>query len=123
MEFKEEGENKFIVENDVTKDKRNAYINGKLADTDSFANYYELLTGLTFDALDEGEPQGEPQVVITYKMLDGKEDTTTYYNYDDTFYLAVKEDSNMNMLITKQSVKQAVETANKLLEAKGGTVG
>ncbi len=123
VEFKEEGENKFIVENDVTKDKRNAYINGKLADTDGFANYYELLTGLTFDALDEGEPQGEPQVVITYKMLDGKEDTTTYYNYDDTFYLAVKEDSNMNMLITKQSVKQAVETADKLPEVKGGTVG
>ena len=123
VKFKEEGNNKIIVENGVTKDQRKEYINDINADRDAFADYYELLTGLTFDALDESTPSGEPQVIITYKLLDGSEDTTAYYNYDDTFYLAVKEGGSMNMLITKQQVKQAVEKGNKLQEAKGGAEG
>lgn len=123
VEFKEEGENKITVENGVTRDKRREYINGKPVLSDDFSDYYELLTGLTFDALDESTPNGEPQAVITYKMLDGTVDTTTYYSFDDTFFLAVKEDSNTNMLITKQQVKQAIEKANDLPEAKGGVNG
>ena len=123
VEFKEEGENKIIEENGVKKDKRKEYIGGKNVDSDAFADYYELLTGLTFDALDESAPQGEPQAVITYKMLDGKTDTTVFYNYDDTFFLAQKEGSDMNMLVTKQQVKQAIEKADKLPEAKGGIEG
>ena len=83
------------------------------------------MTGLTFDALDENEPKGEPQAVITYKMLDGSTDTTTYYNYDETFYTAVKEgsESGYNMLINKQQVKQAIEKANEVTVLTGGSEG
>ncbi len=126
VEFKEEGDKKITVdENNVTRDKRREYINGKPADSEKFVDYYELLTGLTFDALDENEPKGEPQAVITYKMLDGSTDTTTYYNYDETFYTAVKEgsESGYNMLINKQQVKQAIEKANEVTALTGGSEG
>lgn len=116
VEFKEEGDKKLTEENGSYKDKRQEYINGKAADSEKFVNYYELLVGLTFDALKEYETTGEPQAEISYHLLDGSEDKVVFYDYDDTFFAAVKGDEQQKMLINKQQVKQAIDKAKELLD-------
>ena len=116
VEFKEEGDKKLTEENGSYKDKRQEYINGKAVDSEKFVDYYELLVGLTFDALKEYETTGEPQAEISYHLLDGSEDKVVFYDYDDTFFAAVKGDEQQKMLINKQQVKQAIDKAKELLD-------
>lgn len=115
VEFKEEDGKTITEENGSVKDTRQEYVNGKPADSDKFAAYYELVVGLTFDALEEVQPSGEPQAEIAYHLLDGTEDTVRFYNYDDNFFVAVKDgnEGSLNMLITKQQVKQVVDKAKE----------
>ena len=115
VEFKEEDGKTLTEENGNYKDKRQEYINGKAVDSDAFTAYYELLVGLTFDALKEYEPTGEPQAEICYHLLDGSEDKVVFYDYDETFFAAVKGGGELKMLINKQQVKQAVDKAKELL--------
>ncbi len=116
VEFKEENGKTLTEENGTPIDKRQEYINGKAVDSEAFVDYYELLVGLTFDALEDVRPQGEPHTVITYHLLDGTEDKVSFYDYDENFFVAVKDGSEgaLNMLITKQQVKQALDRAAEL---------
>lgn len=115
IDFKAEGENDFReVDEGVTQDFRNTYINGKLIDRDTFTDFYELLVGIGFDnILTDYKIQGEPEVTITFELSDGSTDTASYYNYDNTFYVVNKGDES-SLLVSKQTVRKVLSEAENL---------
>lgn len=117
IKFVTKGEN-MVTENGegVADDKRITYINDTEIERESFTNFYELLVGITFDALDkEAAATGEPQVSIGYTMTDGDVDMVQFYNYNENFYVA-KKGENSSMVVSKQSVKQVIDKARELSE-------
>ncbi len=115
LDFKAEGENKIITDEEgKVTDKRLTILNGKAIEGDDFINFYELLAGLTFDQIsDHTEKSGTPSVTLTYTLLDGTTNTTEFYNYNDNFY-CVGSEGKYDMLVNKQSVKQIVDKAKAL---------
>ncbi len=114
IELKEEGDNKFVQEDGVLRDKRNAYINGKAIDREAFTNFYEQLIGIGFDDIDvNANIQGDPELVITFELADKSKDTAEYYNYNSDFYV-VKKGDNTSMLVNKQTVAKVLNEAEKL---------
>jgi hypothetical protein len=113
--FKKEGENDFVTDDDGTqRDNRNTYINGTLVEKKAFSDFYESICALSFDDLDEtATPNDEPEVTISFKMLNGGSDKAEYYNYNDNFY-CVKKGDNCSMLINKQAVNKLISDAEKL---------
>ena len=115
LEFREDGENKITTdENGAVQDNRLAILNGKTVEGDDFADFYELLVGLSFDQIGEHtQKSGEPAVTLTYTLLDGTVETTEFYTFNDNFY-SVGKDGEYDMLVSKQSVKQIVDRAGAL---------
>ncbi len=114
IELKEEGDNKFVQEDGVLRDNRNAYINGKAVNREDFTDFYEQLIGIGFDDIDmSAEPKGEPELVITFVLTDKSKDTAEYYNYNSDFYVVKKGDST-SMLVNKQTVARVLNEAEKL---------
>jgi hypothetical protein len=115
ISFKSEGENDFVTDDDGTqRDNRNTYINETLVEREAFSDFYESICALSFDDLDENATtSGEPEVVVSFKMLDGSSDRAEYYNYNDNFY-CVKKGDNSSMLINKQAVNKLISDAEKL---------
>lgn len=115
IDFKAEGENDYReVDEGITQDYRNTYINDKLVDRDTFTDFYELLVGIGFDEiLTDYEIQGEPAVTITFDLTDGSTDTAQYYNYDNTFYVVNKGDES-SLLVSKQTVRKVLSEAENL---------
>ena len=117
VDFKAEGENDFReVDEGVTQDFRNTYINNKLIDRDTFTDFYELLVGIGFDdIIPHYEIQGEPEVTITFELSDGSTDTAHYYNYDNTFYVVNKGGNDESaLLVSKQTVRKVLSEAENL---------
>lgn len=115
IDFKAEGENDFReVDEGVTQDFRNTYINDKLVDRDTFTDFYELIVGIGFDEIiDNYTPQGEPEVTITFDLSDGSTDKAEYYNYNNTFYVVNKGDAS-SFLVSKQTVRKVLSEAENL---------
>ncbi len=114
IELKEEGDNKFVKEDGVLRDKRNTYINGKALDRDTFTSFYEQLIGIGFDDMDtSAKVQGSPQLVIKFNLTDGSSDTAEYYDYNSDFYV-VKKGDNTSMLVNKQTVARVLNEAARL---------
>ena len=115
LEFREDGENTITTdENGAVQDNRLAILNGKTVEGDDFADFYELLVGLSFDQIGEHtQKSGEPAVTLTYTLLDGTVETTEFYTFNDNFY-SVGKDGEYDMLVSKQSVKQIVDRAAAL---------
>lgn len=115
LDFKVEGDNKIVTDdNGIAKDNRIVLLNGNKVESDNFADFYELLAGLTFDQIsDHTEKSGEPAVTLTYTLLDGTVQTTEFYIYNDNFY-SVGKDGEYDMLVNKQSVKQIIDKAAAL---------
>ena len=115
LEFREEGDNKITTdENGAVQDNRLAVINGKTVEDEGFADFYELLVGLSFDQItDHTQKSGEAAATLTYTLLDGSTDTIEFYPFNDTFY-AVGKDGKYDMLVSRQSVKKIVDSAAAL---------
>lgn len=115
LAFKAEGDNKITTgENGNIKDSRLALLNGKQLEGDAFIGFYEQLVGLTFDEIiQHSEKSGEPAVRLTYTLLDGQEQATAFYPYNDNFY-CVGMEGEYDMLVSRQSVKQIADRAAAL---------
>ena len=91
--------------------------NGTPVQDKAFRNYYQLLIGISFDALDETfVPEGGPAVEITYKRNGEHEDTTDrYFDYNTNFYAVLQGDNTVAYLVNKPSVALAVDGVSQLL--------
>lgn len=119
VDFKAEGENDYReVDEGVTQDFRNTYINGTLVDRSTFTDFYELVVGISFDdILTDYEIQGDPEVTITFELSDGSTDTSNYYNYDSSFYVVNKSVNDTGaLLVSKQTVRKVLSEAENLSE-------
>jgi len=100
------------TENEVN-DNRASFINGKEVDKDEFSNLFQLIVGITFDSIDyNAKPQGKPESSIIYTLRDGTKDIIEYYNYNDNFYIALK-DNDSSRIVSKQTIKNVVNELSK----------
>lgn len=107
--LKEEGDNKIEQIDGANKDMRNSYINNTLVEREEFTNFYELLAGLGFDAIDqEAVATGEVECTISYGLTSGEIDKIEFYPYNANFYVA-KKGENSSMIVSRQSVKQIID--------------
>ena len=114
IEFRSEGENTFVQEDGVKRDRRNTYINDVLIDRDTFTDFYEQLAAIGFDNYDmNARAEGTPVVTITFELADGSKDIAEYFNYNSDFYV-VRKGSNTSMLVNKQTVTKVINEARKL---------
>lgn len=115
IELKSEGENTFVQEDGVRRDRRNAYINGIAIDRDTFTDFYEQLIAIGFDNYDmNAKAEGTPIVTITFDLADGSRDIAEYYSYNSDFYV-VKKGENTSMLVNKQTVAKVLNEAERLV--------
>ncbi len=63
-------------------------INGSDTDEKEFKKKYQTIIGLTFIDFVEDVPKGEPYMILTFEMKDGKTATTKIYDYTEREYLA-----------------------------------
>ncbi len=114
IQFKSEGENDFRDIDGVSKDYRNTYINNKLVDKETFTDFYELIVGISFDEImDRTEPESNPEIIITFNLMDGSKEVDKYYNYNDSFYVVNKGEGS-SMLVSKQTVRKVLSEAERL---------
>ena len=92
-------------------------VNGVPVQDKAFRNYYQIVIGISFDALDETfVPDGNPAVTITYTRNGGLETVTDrYYEYNANFYAALQADNTVVYLVSKQAVNTAVDEIDNLL--------
>ncbi len=115
IELKSEGENKISTDSEgVKRDNRNAYINGKLVDRDTFGDFYEMLAGISFDFVEYNvkKETGSPLYTINYRLSNGKEDRTDFYDYNENFCFIQKE--NSILLVNKQQLVSLINRINEL---------
>jgi len=100
------------TENEVN-DNRASFINGKEIDKDEFSNLFQLIVGITFDSIDyDAKPQGKPEFSTIYTLRDGTKDIIEYYNYNDNFYIALK-DNDSSRIVSKQTIKNVINELSK----------
>jgi len=91
-------------------------VNGTEVQDEAFRNYYQILIGMSFDALlEEYTPSGDPALVLRYKLNNGRPDVVdTYYDYDSLFYAIVKGDMGA-FLVSKQYVNTVLRSVDDLM--------
>lgn len=117
IEFRTENENKIAVDEEgVKRDNRNAYINNKLIDKSKFGDFYEALVGIGFDSVKFDMPleNKNPDMIITYNLVDGKSDIVNYYSYDTNFYYVKDNSNNSILMVNKQQINQLLNNINEL---------
>jgi len=118
--FGEESENteQNTSENQSNKfnDNRKTYLNGKEIDKDTFADFFELLTGITFDSVDENaKPKGETEVVVKYFLKDGSIREVKFIGFNDSFFVADVGEDLKGMLVSRQNVMRVFDKAEEIL--------
>lgn len=115
IELKTEGDNKIAVDSEgVKRDNRNDYIDSKLIAKDVFGDFYEQLSGISFDSIEYNTDKkaDKAALTITYNLSDGSNDTTEYFDYNDNFYFIKKE--NNILFVNKQQITQLINKINEL---------
>src|SRR5699024_3941218 len=70
-------------------------INGKEVDMTEFSEFYSKITALEWQRQAGSiEPQGEPEITITFEKTGGIQVTTEYYSHDSNFYLVIDSKGN-----------------------------
>ena len=90
-------------------------INGKEVDMTEFSEFYSKITALEWQSQAGSiEPQGEPEITITFEKTGGIQVTTEYYSYDSNFYLVVDSKGN-KVLVNKIKVKEILDSFDALI--------
>lgn len=115
IELKSEGENTISTDSEgVKRDNRNDYIDSKLIDKETFGDFYEMLSGISFDSIEYNKSMSEntPVYTITYNLSDGTSDSSAMYEYNDNFCFMNSE--NNILLVNKQQLVQLEDKINEL---------
>lgn len=90
-------------------------INGKEVDMTEFSEFYSKITALEWQSQAGSiEPQGEPEITITFEKTGGIQVTTEYYSYDSNFYLVFDSKGN-KVLVNKIKVKEILDSFDALI--------
>ncbi len=101
--------------NEENIDNRTAYLNGHEYSRTELSDFYQLLAGITFERIDETvKPDGDAELVITYKLLDGSECEDAYYNYDANYYTVAKNGEPTGLMVSKSYVSRMLNKAAEL---------
>ncbi len=101
--------------NQENVDNRVAILNGNEYERTEISDFYQLLAGITFERIDENaKPSGEPELVITYKLLDGSVKKDAYYSYDANYYTVAKNDEPTGLIVSKSYVSRMLNKAAEL---------
>lgn len=97
-------------------DNRVAILNGNEYDRAGISDFYQLLIGIAFERIDEGAalPEGEPELVITYNMLDGSKSVDAYYGFDSNYYIVEKDGENTGFIVSRTYMSRMLSKAAEL---------
>lgn len=96
-------------------EEQSGIFNGKVVEVDQLRKFYEMIIGLSFDAVIESvEKPGNPLTTIKYTTKKG-EKTVTFYAYNDNFYLVKLGDGAAQYLINKQAVDEVIMACKDIL--------
>jgi len=91
---------------DNSKDKFT--VNGKDASgydengSQPFRKFYQALVGVTLDDIDlEGQPSGEPEITIEYKLKDGTTMRVDFVSRDEYFYYVLRNGEYAKFIVRK----------------------
>ncbi|MCR8632136.1 DUF4340 domain-containing protein [Paenibacillus radicis (ex Xue et al. 2023)] len=97
------------------REEQSGTLNGKMVEVDQLRKFYEMIIGLSFDAVIEPvEKPGNPLTTIKYTTKKG-EKTVTFYTYNDNFYLVKVGDGPAQYLINEQAVDEAIMACNDIM--------
>ena len=99
------------------KDDRKTFINKKELNKDEFADFFELLVGITFEKIDQTAKAktNVPEVTIKYTMKDGTSQEIKFNEFNDSFYLVTGAKVD-GMLVSKQTVHRVFYKADEFLK-------
>ncbi|HAG04251.1 MAG TPA: hypothetical protein DCG28_02315 [Lachnospiraceae bacterium] len=114
--FKTEGDKKIAVDDEgVKRDNRNTYINDKLIEKEKFSDFYEAVTGISFDdIITDYTIEGNVTAKIEYTLSNGETDSIEFHDYDSNFYITEKG-KGAYMLVSKQDIRALVDYAQRLI--------
>ncbi|MGN1317826.1 MAG: DUF4340 domain-containing protein [Lachnospirales bacterium] len=115
IEMRTEGDNKIAVDSEgVKRDNRNDYIDDILIDKESFGDFYELLSGISFDSIkyNEEKNNSSPLYTITYNLSEGKADKVEFYEYNNSFCYILQ--NNNLLLVNKEQLNSLEDKINEL---------
>ena len=81
------------------------FVNSAEVSEEKFKQYYQQIVGITFKEHCEDVPQGDVYMKIAYKYEDGRKEVVIYYEYDDSYYLAVREDGAV-LKVLKEEIRK-----------------
>ena len=97
-----------VINEEADSTRIHPTINGADVAESDFRQIYQLLIGLQADGdIEPFEPQGEPEFIITYNMLDEPNRTLRFFAWDSTFY-AVSVDGEDAWLVTNRLAVQTL---------------
>lgn len=88
------------------------YMNGREIDTLTFSSFYNKVIGIAAQKITDSEPEGEPELILTFKQIDNKEKIVSYYQYDTNYYLAVCD--KKNYLINKMDFRDVIQAYEEI---------
>ncbi|NOU91893.1 DUF4340 domain-containing protein [Paenibacillus sp. LMG 31456] len=96
-------------------EEQSGTFNGKVIEVDQLRKFYEMIIGLSFDAVIEPvEKPGNPLTTIKYTTKKG-EKTVIFYTYNDNFYLVKVGDGPAQYLINKQAVDEVIMACKDIM--------
>lgn len=100
------------------EEEQSGTVNGKVVEVDQFRKFYQMIIGLSFDAVIEPvEKPGNPLTSIKYTTKKG-EKTVTFYKYNDNFYLVKVGDGPAQYLINEQAVDEVIMGCKDIMSGK-----
>ena len=90
-------------------------LDGKETDETAFTTFYNKLINMTGQErlLEEYKPEKDPVYTFVFTDTDGEKTTVSYYEYDSSFYAAVKEDKVY--LVNKMNVRDLEKAYEEMI--------
>lgn len=91
------------------------YAGDKKLDSLTFKTFYSSAVNQAAQSRyeEEYEPETQPELVLSFVKDDGTTVGVSYYSYDGSFYMAVRNDGKM-YLVNKMNIKQLIEAWEKV---------
>ncbi|MDD3840542.1 MAG: DUF4340 domain-containing protein [Clostridia bacterium] len=99
------------------QDKKTYKIDGKPVKEDKFKDFYQILIGLTVDAVNEDDTTEQPEVETIYRLNEEgeKRQVTVSYIPQDRYFYAVSIDGYSDFIIDREKVDHMLKELNDLL--------
>ena len=101
--------------------KATYYYNGKLTEEDIFKDVYQIMICAGYDAKAKEIADVSsltPYMRITYHLIDGSMQTTSYYPYNESFYLIANQNNPVRFFSDKREIDEIAQAIREFKRLK-----